>query len=202
VSTRDSRELFSKRLELWLKSIEPKTLNGLGSVFEEKSFALVILVLMAIPALPIPTGGVTHVFEIISALLALELIIGRKSIWLPERWTHKPLGANMEQKVIPKLTQLIRRLEKYTRPRSTWIFKLSAFTRLIGLGLLILIITAFFAPPFTGLDTLPSLGVVAVCLAIILEDALLLLAGIIIGSAGLVVVIGLGKLIVNLISGS
>ena len=52
--------LFSDELERWLRSDESKTLRALGDVFEEKSFAATILLLMFLPALPVPTGGVTH----------------------------------------------------------------------------------------------------------------------------------------------
>lgn len=53
-------------------------------------------------------------------------------------------------------------------------------------------IFAFVAPPFSGLDTLPALGVVIISIAIILDDALMLLGGFLVGVAGSVLVIGLG----------
>ena len=68
-----TEEPFSKQLEDWLKSDSPKTLGGLGAVFEEKSFAVAILLLMFIPALPLPTGGITHVFEAITYNAALTV---------------------------------------------------------------------------------------------------------------------------------
>jgi hypothetical protein len=46
------------------------------------------VLLLGVPALPLPTGGATHVFEIIAVLLALELIVGREEIWLPRRHTQ------------------------------------------------------------------------------------------------------------------
>ena len=44
------------------------------------------VLLLAVPALPLPTGGATHVFEVIAMLVALQLIVGRRQIWLPARW--------------------------------------------------------------------------------------------------------------------
>ena len=79
-------EKVSARLERWFLQDEPKTLGSLTEVFGEKAFAVVFIVLMAVPALPLPTGGVTHVLEVVTMLLALELIVGRRTIWLPERW--------------------------------------------------------------------------------------------------------------------
>jgi hypothetical protein len=75
----------SDELERWLASDGEKTLGSLIELFEEKSFAILFVILLGVPALPLPTGGATHVFEIIAMLLALELIVGRKEIWLPQR---------------------------------------------------------------------------------------------------------------------
>jgi hypothetical protein len=63
-------EKFSDTLEHWLESDEPKTLGAMNDVFAEKAFAVTILLLMFVPALPLPTGGVTHVFEAITVLLS------------------------------------------------------------------------------------------------------------------------------------
>ena len=60
-----------------------------GSRFElfgERSFAILFILLLGVPALPLPTGGADDVFEIITVLLAAELIVGREEIWLPARW--------------------------------------------------------------------------------------------------------------------
>jgi hypothetical protein len=43
---------------------------------------------------------------------------------------------------------------------------------------------AFFAPPFTGLDTLPVLGVVLLSLGVLLEDLLIVGLGLAVGIAG------------------
>src|SRR5438105_3407329 len=96
-----SEQKFSTRLESWLGSSGPKTLGNLTDVFAEKSFAIVVLVLMFFPALPLPTGGITHVFEIITMLLALEMIAGRKNIWLPKWAKQKELGKTTEKKMVP-----------------------------------------------------------------------------------------------------
>jgi hypothetical protein len=51
---------------------------------------------------------------------------------------------------------------------------------------------AFFAPPFTGLDTLPSLGVVVLSLGVLLEDFVVVFAGLAIGIVGVALEIVLG----------
>ena len=50
----------SDELERWLQSEGEKTLGSLVELFEEKSFAIVFVLLLGVPALPLPTGGATH----------------------------------------------------------------------------------------------------------------------------------------------
>lgn len=184
---------FSSELEKWLKSPKDKTIASMSDAFAEKSFAICFLILMAIPALPLPTGGVTHVFEIINLMLALELVAGRKNIWLPKKWRHRKLGATLEKKTIPFLIRKIRWLEKYSRPRLSDIMRSRLSNGVIGLVVFIFTLAAFISPPFSGLDTLPSLGVVVISLSLILEDFAILLIGLLIGIIGIGVEIALGS---------
>ena len=60
-----------------------------------------------------------------------------------------------------------------------------------------LTLSAFLAPPFSGLDTLPSLGVVVIGLGVLLRDAAIAAAGAVIGAVGIGTVLALGSLVVN-----
>ncbi len=186
------QQVFSSQLSSWLKGKGSKTLADLDSVFAEKSIAIAIMLLMAVPALPLPTGGVTHIFEVITMLLALELIIGRRTIWLPKSWRKRSLGNLAEKKVLPGLLRTIRWFERFSRPRLSDFLQRPNSLRFIGLLTLVFTLFAFVAPPFSGLDTLPALGVVAMMLAVVLEDTVILLIGCLVGAVGTGLVIGLG----------
>ncbi len=188
---------FSDQLEDWLRSEQPKTLGALGDVFGEKSFAVTILFLMFVPALPLPTGGVTHVFEAITVLLAAQMVLGRPTIWLPERWQRRELGSLTTGKAVPFMIRRIRWFEKFSRPRGAGLFRRPTFLRLIGLVLMGLAIGSAAAPPFSGLDTLPSLGAVAVALSVILEDVVVLGIGLVIGAAGIALIITVGAALLH-----
>jgi len=127
-------------------------------------------------------------------LLALEVIIGRRTIWLPKRWQQLSLGKLGSQKVLPFLMKRIRWFERLARPRLSRVLDQTAFRAGIGLIILFFTVGAFIAPPFSGLDTLPALGVVVISLGLLLEDAIILAIGIVIGLAGLGLIIGLGSL--------
>ena len=130
-------------------------------MFAEKSFAVTILLLMFVPALPLPTGGISHVFEAITVVLAAQMVLGRRTIWLPERWQHRELGPTTTDKAIPFIVRRIRRVERFSRPRGAWLFEQGWMLRLLGLLVMALAVAAALAPPFSGLDTLPALGAVA-----------------------------------------
>lgn len=186
---------FSAELEKWLKSKGDKTVSQLSEVAGERTFAITILFLMFLPALPLPTGGITHVFEVVAMLLALEMVVGMQTIWLPKRWQSIPLGKRMRGQVLPFMMRRIRWFERYSRPRLSYLLNTRGFTMFSGVMVLVFTLTAFFAPPFSGLDTLPALGVVVICLSLILEDFVLFVIGSVIGTLGIGLIIGLGAVI-------
>lgn len=181
----------SDDLERWLSSGE-RTAGSLVELFDEKAFAILFVVLLGVPALPLPTGGATHVFEIIAALLALQLIAGRDQIWLPQRWRRVELAGERQQRFIGALMKMIRRLERVSRPRLTFLFDHRLTSVVFGLLVLAGCAGAFLAPPFTGLDTMPSVGVVLLSLGVLLEDIVVVLAAVAVGVAGVALEIVLG----------
>ena len=184
----------SEQIARWLASDGAKTLGGLVDMFEEKSFAFVFILLLAVPALPLPTGGATHVFEIIAVLVALQLVVGRDKIWLPQRWRRIDLGAGGRRtRFIGGLMKVIRWVERFSRPRFTFLFDHAASNTVFGLLVIAGCVAAFAAPPFTGLDTLPSLGVVLLSLGVLLEDIVVVVLALVVGVAGVLLELVLGK---------
>ncbi len=184
---------FSNELESWLKSEGKKTLGKLEEHFAEETFAIAILLLMAVPALPVPTGGITHVLQIITLVLATQIFLGRKNVWIPSRWKNFSLSGRFQQKGLRGLLKFIRFFEKFSQPRWEGILS-NKYGRYVFASLIsIFTIFAFIAPPFSGLDTLPSLGVVILCLSAILKDSLLSIVGLLVGSTGAVLILVLGK---------
>jgi hypothetical protein len=192
----DSASL-SEALERWLEGAGDKTVGSLIEVFEEKSFAVLFVVLMAVPALPAPTGGVTHVFEVIVVLLALQLVAGREQIWLPQRWRQRPLAGDRQEKFLNALMRLIRRLERFSKPRLGFLFDHRASNIVFGLLVIAGCIGAFLAPPFSGLDTLPALGVVLLSAGVLLGDFAIVVVGVIVGLVGIALEIVLGKAVIH-----
>ena len=185
--------MVSEQLAGWLAGDGEKTVASLIDLFEEKSFAILFVVLLGVPALPLPTGGATHVFEIIAVLLAAQLIAGRQAIWLPNRWRNLELAGDRQQRFLAGLMRLIRRLERISKPRLRFLFDHRLSNIVFGVLVIGGCLGAFLAPPFTGLDTLPALGVVLLSLAVLLEDFAIVIVAVVVGVAGVVLEIVLGS---------
>lgn len=177
---------FSNELETWLQKNSHKTVGDLADFFGEKSFAILFLLFMFLPALPIPTGGITH-FVLLPAVMivALEMIAGFKTLWLPKKIRKIHIGSGFLHKGIPFMLRHIRRLERVSRRRGVRLFHSQLFRRISGFVVLLLAMAAFIAPPFSGLDTVPSMGAVLIALALIIEDMYLFMVGVLLGVIGI-----------------
>lgn len=189
---------FSIELSDWLKSDNTKTLLELDKFFGDRTFAILFMFMMAASALPIPTGGLTDVFAVITVLFALQMVLGRTSLWLPKRWRKMKLNKVFTNKLLPGLVKLIRWLEKFSTPRMAWVFKGRTSDVAIGLSVAILGVATIAAPPFSGLDTIPALGIVLLSAGIVLKDGLLTIIGWCVGASGILIQLLLGKAVIEI----
>jgi hypothetical protein len=95
------------------------------------------------------------------------------------------------------LTKAIRWVERFSRPRLRFLFDHRASNTVFGLLAIAGSLAAFLAPPFTGLDTLPALGVVLLSLGVLLEDFAVVVLALIVGAAGVLLELVLGKAALN-----
>ncbi len=165
---------------------EHVTIGSLADVLDERGFAVVLMLLMIPSALPIPTGGVTHVLEVFGALD--RAADGRRPSRAVDPRPARTQGARRDlhrqggAEDAP-LHPLVRAPQRAPASRSC---STPAVVSLLGVVLLVFVVGAFVAPPFSGLDTLPSLGVVVVCLGLVFSDGFIVGAGLVIGVVGLV----------------
>jgi hypothetical protein len=192
---------FSDQLERWLRSDGSKTFGGMTDVFGERGFAVTVLLLMSVPAIPLPTGGVTHVFEAIAILIGLEMVLGRSTLWLPKRVRGRELGSVLTDRALPFIMRRVRWFERRSRQRGAFLFAQRWFIRVLGLVVAALALAAALAPPFSGLDTLPALGAVVIALSIILKDAIVLAVGLLLGTGGVVLIVSVGAALARLLRG-
>jgi hypothetical protein len=185
---------LSQQLESWLNGEQPKTLETLIDTFGDRSFFVITMLFMLLPALPFPTEA--HVFEALVILTAAQQIIGLKSLWFPQFLSKRVnLQAVARSKAMKKVIRGFKWLESKSSPRAKWIFALPLTERFLSLIIIGLTLAAFFAPPFSLLDTFPAIGVVLISLSILLRDAVLLVIGLILGGVGVGLWIFFGRVI-------
>ena len=152
-----------------------------SSCSESASFALIFVLLMALPALPLPTGGATHVLEVVTMLAALELV-RRPPMHLAARALEaaRARHARAAESVLTALLRRIRWLERFSRPRGGRPVRpprheYSAFGVVVfGLTLSRLPRTALLGPRHPAL----ARGPVVIGLGVLLRDLLLALLGV------------------------
>jgi hypothetical protein len=126
-------------------------------------------------------------------LLAVQLIANRDCVWLPRRWRAVEIGGDKQARFLTGLLRLVRRLERLSRPRLAQAFDHRVSNVVFGVLVITGSLGAFLAVPFTGLDTLPALGVVLVSLAVLLKDFAVAVAGTITLLAGVVLEVIAGR---------
>lgn len=194
---RDGEIPFSDELEDWLQEDPHKTLGEMSDVFGERGFAVAVVLAMSIPALPLPTGGISHVFEVLAVLVAAEMVLGRDELWLPRWLRDREIGPLLAGKALPFIVRRVRWFEKRSRRRAAGLFDNRWVLRVLGLLLTGLIVASAVAPPFSGLDTLPALGAVTVALSILLADVAVLVVGLLIGTGGVALIITVGAAVAH-----
>jgi hypothetical protein len=193
-----SSEKVSDQIERWLDESNDHTVGALVDLFEEKSFALLFIILLGVSALPLPTGGATHVFDVIAVVVAAQLVVGRDKVWIPARWRKLQLAGSKQKRFLNGLLKFLRFLERFSRPRLRILFDHRASDVVFGLTVIALTTGAFFAVPFSGLDTLPALGVVLVSVGVLLGDFAIVALGWFVGLAGIALEIALGRAVLSL----
>ena len=122
--------------------------------------------------------------KLLSALVAVALTTAAVS-------AHHSFAAEYNANDQVTLVGTITKVEKLARPRFTRTVLSPPGRIVFGLLVVVFTIAAFVAPPFSGLDTLPGLGVVVISLGVLFGDAVIAVVGVVIGAGGIGLMIAL-----------
>ena len=170
--------------------LKPNSHISLSSILQasEKSSFGFLLALFALPsALPIPAPGYSIPFGIMIVSLGIQMLLNKKTPWLPAMCKNWQIKVPAKQVKIDKLLKFISFFEKFIRTR----FK-SLFLMLYPLlGVIIILAGTSMLIPIPGTNTLPALGVFLISLGVIEEDAIATLLGILVSLTGIFVTISI-----------
>jgi hypothetical protein len=163
-----------RALEIIEKESEakPLTLGDLVSLLGEMGHGILILLLCLCFMQPIPLPGVsTPIGAIIIILATLQFL--KQDPWIPHRFRNREIPQKALHKVAEVARKVWAHLEKFIRPRMSFLVRSRACQ---CLNLLLVIISAFLLAlplpiPFT--NTVPAIVIVTMSFAQLEEDGAL-----------------------------
>lgn len=153
------------------------TLQDIVDTFNARGFGPVVL-LPALIAL-LPTGGVPGVPSacgIFIALMAIQLVLGRKTPWLPSGLGRRGVSHDRWHRITQRAKPWTRRIDRLLQPRLHWLMGdliqrlLALLMVVLGLGMIPLELLPFAA-------ALPALAIVIMALGLTAGDGLMMLIG-------------------------
>lgn len=160
----------------------------------EKGFGLLFIVLALPSALPVPAPGYSTPFGVVIALVALQIIFGRSTIWLPARLKAMRIRPGLADKMLGTMARTLGRIERFVRPRQKWIQSRSG---LAALATVILLMAVLMILPIPLTNTLPAMVVFILGIGLSEEDGMLAIAAFLVGCFALLLYAGVIYLLVT-----
>ena len=134
--------------------------------------------------LPMPPG-IPTVCGIGLVIIALNLIAMRQRVWIPAALARKTVARSDLDRMVVRATPLMRRLERYCRPRLPMVTE-SLGKVLIGAVILVLGLIMILPIPFVG-NMPPAIAASVIALGITERDGLIVVIGLAVSVAAVVV---------------
>jgi hypothetical protein len=159
------------------------TFANLRDALGDRAFAALLVLFSAVNLIPITPPGTTLIFGIPPLVIAVQMLLGFKKLWMPKFILDRPISAERFQGMMSQVTPRLRKMEQYIRPRY-WPFSPMIGERLVGLLCALLSILVIL--PIPGANWVPAFAMVLMGLSLTERDGLLLMTGLAIGTGFLV----------------
>lgn len=183
-----------RKLSLELEELFGANPDGIGlgelmDTLSHRGYGFLLVVLSLPAALPIPAAGYASPFALVIIVLAFQMMLGRSSPSLPQRVLGRKISARMVPFIQGKGIPLLRRIERFSKPRLESLIKRRLLTFLVGLTIILAALVMLV--PFPGTNTIPAFGILVIGFGLINNDGLLALCGSLLGLTGAAAVITL-----------
>ena len=155
---------------------ERVSIGDILEAFHERGFGF-ILILLAMPMLPVPPGLNTF-FAIPMVILTTQQALGHHTVWAPQALRRKSMPTSQFKGFMLSTLPWVKRLEVLIKPRFGFITQ-GGFSRLIGVFGIIMALMACVPAPLT--HTMPSFGIALMAAGVMMRDGLTVIAGAFIG---------------------
>ncbi|MDF0603426.1 exopolysaccharide biosynthesis protein [Psychromarinibacter sp. C21-152] len=148
-------------------------LGDLVSGLRDRSFAP-LMVLFAVPNVFLYIPGSSVITGLPLMILALQLVAGRSSVWLPRALSDRSVDRASFARIVHYSLPWVERIERLARPR-LWPGATASVDRLIGVACLVMALLLFLPIPFA--NGVPALAIIALGLALSERDGVWLILG-------------------------
>lgn len=159
-------------LEELLRSDEPHG-PSIGEMVEtvgEKGFGLILMVLSLPSALPVPAPGYSTPFGIAIGLIAMQMILGRQALWVPEKLKGVRIKPSLSKRMLGVAAGFLKKIERFIRPRQRWIRSRPGQA---GLAIVVFIMACLMMLPIPLTNTFPAMVIFLIGVGLSEEDGLL-----------------------------
>jgi hypothetical protein len=144
----------------------------------DRGFGLLLIVLSLPSALPVPAPGYSTPFGILIAILALQMLAGMRSPWLPRKASAMKIHGKFADQMLAFAGKFFARVEFLIRPRLRWVGSRGGLS---FLGILVLIMACLMILPIPLTNTFPAFVIFLIGIGLTEEDGLACIGAAILG---------------------
>lgn len=170
------------------------SIGDLCDAVAEKGFGLLLIILSLPSALPVPAPGYSTPFGLALVLLALQMLLGRQTLWLPSVLRRPRIPPTLAHKMSSAAGRFLHAVEKWIKPRHHWMRSRAGHTTL---AMVILIMAALMILPIPLTNTFPALVIFLIGMGLAEEDGLLTLLAFAVGVLAVLLYIGVIYLLLS-----
>jgi hypothetical protein len=154
-------------------------LGDIVTALGDRGYGILIFILALPNVLPLYIPGLSALFGIPLALIALQMMLGLPRPWLPQSLLRRPLRRQEFARITHRILPWLLRLERLLKPRLPALTSLWA-ERAIGLFALVLALMLALPIPFTGIPLGAALALTGI--GLLERDGLVLMVGVAAGA--------------------
>ena len=156
---------------------EKVTLADILLLAGERIFGFLLVILSLPSALPVPAPGYSTPFGVLIFLLAVQLVAGAKTPWLPAKMLNHQIQFSTVQGFLKAGLPWLRRIEAIARPRLSYICTTLPGRVTIGVAISLMAISMMI--PIPGTNTLPAMGIFVTAFGLSEDDGAISLGGLV-----------------------
>lgn len=173
------------------------TLDWVLAQLHERAFGLFLLVL-ALPCCIPFLYGVPQVVALPLMFISAQIVMGRKSPWLPKRLGTRTVSTTSLTNLAERAGPWLRRIEAVSSPRLVALTR-APMDRIVGLALVLFSASILLPIPLT--NTVPGFAVVVIAMGMLQRDGILVILGVVLGTAWIASLIFTGATLITLVKG-